>query len=648
VSDWLDPLRHILDRSPQTARVFFCDDNVGRDSLSLRQMLDLFAAHRVPIDLGLTRELLDGNLAEDLRSRLESSSGRVGLHQRGFSRVNREAAARSAHRKRPHLRVLRTHKSAAQRAQPELHAAPERIVTVIPGNPPLSLQSLVSVDWCSHSTGDYTTSREHLGRLIAVAASRGQPVGITLDHSRITGNELRALGELLVLLANHRRAECLPMRDLARLLPGANNERVEAAPQSAGSASPTHFKDDVSAQVRGVSARRLLRDRLTHTLITYRWWVLAACIAAAGFLGWHWLAEGRAAGRYLTAPVVRGDIENTVLSAGTLQPYEFVDVGAQTSGQLKSLKVRLGDKVAKGQLLAEIDPVISASKVAEAEATLAGLKAQWAGKQEQLELAARQKARSEELQRQGAQADSDAEVAESNYKLARNALAALDAELKQARAALQTAQANLEYTRITAPMAGEVVSISAREGQTLNATQQAPTLLRIATLDTMTVWAQVPEADVSRLRLGQDVYFTLLGQTERRWHSRLRQILPSPEIVANVVFYDALFDVPNPVRELKVQMTAQVFFVLDEAKNALYVPLSALTATKSGKPARAVVRRLDGNGRVDKRRVEVGITNAVSAQILAGLNDGDVVVVGEADPGKAKDKAGPVRVPGPK
>jgi len=331
-----------------------------------------------------------------------------------------------------------------------------------------------------------------------------------------------------------------------------------------------------------------------------------------------------------------------------VQPSEFVDVGAQISGQLKRLHVRLGDRVEKGQLLAEIDPVISASRVVEAEATLANLTAQSDAKKEQLELARLQKARSDELLRQGATAASDSEIADSNYKVAGAGLAALEAQIKEAGAALETARANLSYTRITAPMAGEVVSISAREGQTLNANQQAPNILRIGEQQTMTVAALVPEADVSRLKIGQEVYFTVLGQGERRWYGRLRQILPSPEIISNVVFYNALFDVQNPQRELKVQMTAQVFFVLEQASNALYAPLSALGASNPGQADQSTVRLLQSNGRIEKRLVKVGIRNLVAAQILSGLTEGDTVVVGQVDPTRDHNKTGPIHKTDPR
>jgi macrolide-specific efflux system membrane fusion protein len=602
MSDWLEPLRRILDRSPEPVRFFFRDDNVGREDERLYEMLDVFAAHAIPIDLGLIPDLLSDSLARNLQARLVATNRRVALHEHRLGRAGHEAAAE--------LIVEATGRKAGN-----LYTEPSARNPTATG----SADSPVRVDWCRHEVGEKRAARENLGRHIAVAASRRQPIEISLNHASVTGRELAAIEELLLLLANHRKAQCLLMRELT----GASGD--DDAGRDVAVSAPTQPPE------RTTGPTQWWRDRVGRTRPLVRWLWLAACIAVAGAIGWHWLADRGPGTDFLTARVLRGSIENTVLAAGTLQPYAYVDVGAQTSGQLKRLHVQLGDKVTKGQLLAEIDPLLSASKVAEANATLANLQAQWEGKKAQFELARLQKSRSDDLLRQGAQATSDSEIAESNYKLAHSALQALEAQIKQARAELETAQANLAYTRITAPMNGEVVAISALEGQTLNATQQAPTILRIAQLDTMTVWALVPEADVSRLTEGQDVYFTILGQGERRWQGRLRQILPSPQVVSNVVFYNALFDVPNPQRELKVQMTAQVFFVLAQANDALYVPLSALAEHQSGRAGPRTVRVLKDDGSVKTRKVQVGITNAVSAQILSGLNEGDTVVTGAAN-----------------
>ena len=204
-------------------------------------------------------------------------------------------------------------------------------------------------------------------------------------------------------------------------------------------------------------------------------------------------------------------------------------------------------------------------------------------------------------------------------------VAALAAQMKEAAAAVSTAKSNLGFTRITAPMAGEIVSISLLEGQTLNANQSAPNILRIADLNTVTVWAQVSEADIAHVQVGQAVYFTVLGQT-RRWDGRIRQILPTPELISNVVFFDVLFDIPNADQALKIQMTAQVFIVLAQAKGVLLVPVTAIGNAAEG--AQTTVQVLDAKGVPRPRLITVGIKSEIFAEVKAGLREQEQVVVG--------------------
>ena len=152
----------------------------------------------------------------------------------------------------------------------------------------------------------------------------------------------------------------------------------------------------------------------------------------------------------------------------------------------------------------------------------------------------------------------------------------MQAQITEAQSTLKADQATLGYAEIAAPMAGTVTAIAAKEGQTLNATQTAPTILTLSDLTTMTVNTQVSEADVPKLHLGMDVYFTTLGDRHRRYPAKLRQILPTPTTVNNVVLYTALFDIPNPDRKLLSQMTAQVFFVLAAAHDVVTVPIAAV------------------------------------------------------------------------
>jgi macrolide-specific efflux system membrane fusion protein len=356
------------------------------------------------------------------------------------------------------------------------------------------------------------------------------------------------------------------------------------------------------------------------------WWLIGAIlVAGAGALGYYWVF-GKAKVTYATATVVRGDIESTVVAAGVLQPVLYVDVGAQTSGKLQSLKVKRGDQVAKGQLLAEIDPVLADSALTAANATLQNITSQHALKQAQLALAKAQQDRNDKLFADGLIAASERDVTKAAFNVAFDDVASVAAQMKQATAAVDTAKANLGYTKITAPMAGEVVSITTLEGQTINANQQAPNILRIADISTMTVWAQVSEADIVHVKADQDVYFTVLGGS-RRWTSKVRQILPTPELINNVVFYDVLFDIPNADRQLNIQMTAQVFIVLAQAKGALLIPAAAVGNAAEGSAIKVQVLKPDGS--IELRPIKIGIKSEISAEVTDGLKEKEQVVIRE-------------------
>lgn len=280
---------------------------------------------------------------------------------------------------------------------------------------------------------------------------------------------------------------------------------------------------------------------------------------------------------YTTEFVSRGDIENLVTATGTLQPRDYVDVGAQVSGQLKKLHVEVGSEVKAGDLLAEIDATVYAAKVDATRAQLQNQKAQLLDRQAQLQLAEINFKREKNLFAEDATTSESLETADANLKSAQAQLKSLQAQIQQTESTLRVEAANLNYAKIYAPMDGTVVSITSRQGQTLNTNQTAPTIMRVADLSTMTVQTQVSEADIGKLRKEMPVYFTTLGSQGRRWYSQLDRIWPTPEILNNVVLYNALFDVPNEQRLLMTQMSTQVFFVESQAKDVLLVPMSAIS-----------------------------------------------------------------------
>ncbi|CAN7388576.1 efflux RND transporter periplasmic adaptor subunit [Acidovorax sp. LjRoot117] len=401
--------------------------------------------------------------------------------------------------------------------------------------------------------------------------------------------------------------------------------------------------------------------------------LLAGAIAAGA---WWWTRQPAMV--YDTVPVARSDIEATVSAIGTLQPRRYVDVGAQVSGQITRLHVQPGTEVKKGQLLVEIDPSVQQATVDGARAALAGLRAQLAEQQAQHRLAQQQQARQQQMEREGATRLEDLQTAEAALASAAARIDHLKAQIDQTQASLKADEARLGYTRIYAPMAGTVVALEAREGQTLNATYQTPNILRVADLSTMTVWTEVSEADIRRVRAGLPVYFTTLGgqadAAARRWRSTVRQVLPAPPTpeakaagganaqaaASKAVSYTVLFDVDNADGELMPQMTAQTSFVTAQAQGVIAVPLSALTSPTSparpasgkaagGKAADAEgdgdsagagagekaaaathsARVLRADGVVEQRAVVVAVKSRHLAEVRSGLQEGEQLVTGE-------------------
>ncbi len=345
---------------------------------------------------------------------------------------------------------------------------------------------------------------------------------------------------------------------------------------------------------------------------------------------------------FITADVVRMDLEESVLSTGILKAFKTVAVGAQVSGQLKTLHAALGDKVKKGQLLAEIDPVIPQNTLKDAEAQVENLLAQKRSKQALLKQFDLALYRQRQMSAKDASSKADLESAEAQLESTRHDIASLEVQIKKAVIAVDTAKANLGYTRINAPIDGTVISIDTEEGQTVVSTQTATTIITLANLDTMTVKAKISEADVTRVKPGLPTYFTLLGDADTRYYGKLRAIEPGPVSSGttgtgssssttsssnSAIYYYGLFEVPNTDNRLKVSMTTQVAIVLNQGKQALCIPVSALGDKL--KDGRVTVKVLAGD-LAETRTLRTGISNNVQVQVLEGLREGEKVVVGDS------------------
>ncbi|PMZ86882.1 MULTISPECIES: efflux RND transporter periplasmic adaptor subunit [unclassified Pseudomonas] len=380
---------------------------------------------------------------------------------------------------------------------------------------------------------------------------------------------------------------------------------------------------------------------------TRRALLAALClIPVVAVAAWQFIPPGRDG--LVTVQVSRTDIESSVTALGTLQPRRYVDVGAQASGQIHKIHVEVGDVVKEGQLLVEIDPSTQQAKLDAGRFSIENLKAQLQEQRAQHDLARQKYQRQQNLAAGGATREEDVQTAQAELRATQARVEMFQAQIRQAEASLRSDQAELGYTRIYAPMAGTVVALDARVGQTLNAQQQTPLILRIAKLSPMTVWAEVSEADIGHVKPGMHAWFTTLSGGTRRWTSTVRQILPVPPKPldqtsqgggspastsksgsARVVLYTVLLDVDNADNALMAEMTTQVFFVANQAQNVLTAPIAALQA--GPQTDRQTAQVVASNGSIEQRNVRTGISDRLRVQILDGLQEGDHLLIGPID-----------------
>ncbi|AZG35660.1 efflux RND transporter periplasmic adaptor subunit [Shewanella psychromarinicola] len=342
---------------------------------------------------------------------------------------------------------------------------------------------------------------------------------------------------------------------------------------------------------------------------------------------------------FTTDVVKRGNIEKVVLTNGVLYPSKLVNVGAQVSGLIETMDVNVGQNIKQGDLIAQIDNLTQQNALKEAQASLQSIDAQYRAKQAQIKVAQSEYARNKKMLVNGAASVSDFDSAESILAVYLAELDELSAEKDKAIISVDNAKLNLGYTTIRSPIDGTVIYVSVEEGQTVNNNQGTPSIIELAQLDVMTIKAQVSEADIINVSTGQEVYFSILGATAKKYRGVLRAIEPGPTLLSGddsslmigddeAIYYNALFDVENPDNLLRFGMTAQVSIILANAQDTLLVP-SQILITKTRLSVSYQVPVIVNN-RIEYRDVEVGINNKVYAQILSGLNEGDQIMLGQS------------------
>lgn len=365
---------------------------------------------------------------------------------------------------------------------------------------------------------------------------------------------------------------------------------------------------------------------------------LATVLVAAGI--WLFISLQGGQPQFITERVTRGDIENTVLATGIIKPAEQVNVGAQVNGQLKKLYVAQGDRVHKGQLLAEIDATLQENELRKSQAELQSARAQKVATQSLLNQYQQELKRQRVMARDGAAVQSDVEKAQAQFAFQQAQLHVNEAQIIQAEMALETAKANLGFTRILAPVDGTVLGIITREGQTIVSSQAAPTILVLARVDTMNVHTRISETDILKVHPGQPLWFYVVADPEHRYQSVMGSIQEAPDDALkqenaggnpaqqpSAVYYSGVFSVANAGRKLRTSMTAQVFIVTAAKKNAMRIPVAAL-GKQEGKDRYQI--QVQQGEQVVSRWVTIGINDLQYAEVKEGLTEGELVVLGQS------------------
>lgn len=407
------------------------------------------------------------------------------------------------------------------------------------------------------------------------------------------------------------------------------------------------------------------------------WPAIALTILLGGAVSYY-LRKGHSEPtvRYETAKLTRGPVEAKVTATGTLSALVTVDVGTQVSGRVAELYVDYNSPVKKGQVIARIDPQLFKAALEQARANTLSAAAAVAKAKAEAFNAGRQLTRSKQLREQNLIAQADLDTAEATAQSAAAQVQAAEAQLAQAKAQRNTAEVNLAYTEIVAPVSGVVISRSVSVGQTVAASLQAPVLFTIAEdLRRMQVDTSVAEADVGKLKPGMKAGFTVDAYPGERFEGSIRQIRNAAQTVQNVVTYDAVIDVENPELKLKPGMTANVTFVYADQKDVLRIPNTALRfrppppAEERGAGQPAARPRLENgaamgpgktvyrlaDGRPEGVQVQIGVSDGTLTEVVGGpLKEGDAVITSSQSTAAASAPSGgsfpgsPPRMRGPR
>ncbi|EHZ4887935.1 efflux RND transporter periplasmic adaptor subunit [Campylobacter lari] len=344
---------------------------------------------------------------------------------------------------------------------------------------------------------------------------------------------------------------------------------------------------------------------------------------------------------YLTYEVKKQDITQSIEAIGEVYAKTQVDVGAQVSGQITKLYVKLGDHVNEGDLIAQIDKDKQQNDLDITKAQLESAKANLESKKIALDIATKQYQREQKLYDKKATSLENLENLKNTFYALRANVADLKAQTTQLEISLKNAQKDLAYTTITAPSKGEIINVAVEEGQTVNANQNTPSIVRLADLSEMEVRMQIAEADINKISVGKKVKFSILNEPDKKYEATISSIDPANTTISDAtsntnlnsnsststsaVYYYARVFVKNDNNVLRIGMSTENEIAIKTENNTLVIPTLAIKSDTSG----YYVEILKANNISVKTPVKLGIKDSLNTQILDGINEGDLVIIGK-------------------
>ncbi|MBS5012741.1 MAG: efflux RND transporter periplasmic adaptor subunit [Haemophilus parainfluenzae] len=379
-----------------------------------------------------------------------------------------------------------------------------------------------------------------------------------------------------------------------------------------------------------------------------RFFILLGLAVAAGAAYYFFSSNSKQETTYLTESVTRGNVEKTVVASGSVESVNEVDVGAQVSGKITKLYIKLGQEIKKGEMIADIDSTTQINTLNTKKAALVSYQAQLKAKKTAYDVALSSYNRLSKLYTQKATSLDSLNSAKSTLDNAKAEMEAIEANIKQAEIEVNTAETNVGYTKITAPMDGTVISVPVSEGQTVNANQTTPTIVTIADLSKMKIKPEISEGDITKVKAGQEVSFTILSDSQTVYHSVIDSVDPantttsdssstssstsssSSSSTTSAIYYYANVLIDNPNRTLRIGMTTENNIKIANAKDVLLVSNMAIQKLDG----KSFVNVLNDKNQPEQREVETGVQNDFQTEIKSGLNEGEKVIVSQVANGE--------------